>query len=88
MTQLHCPFFRSKPRHGYFQHSKANVFPEVDGYVRRRLRSLLEKRRGNTRQGLGQAHHRWPNHWFAKQGVLSLVELHEFTRTIVQLRTH
>jgi RNA-directed DNA polymerase len=74
--------------HGYFQHSKANVFPEVDGYVRRRLRSLLEKRRGYTRQGLGQAHHRWPNHWFAKQGVLSLVELHEFTRTIVQLRTH
>jgi RNA-directed DNA polymerase len=26
--------------YGYFQHSKANVFPEVDGYVRRRLRSL------------------------------------------------
>jgi RNA-directed DNA polymerase len=74
--------------YGYFQHSKANVFPEMDGYVRRRLRSLLEKRRGYTRQGLGQAHHRWPNHWFAKQGVLSLVELHEFTRTIVQLRTH
>jgi RNA-directed DNA polymerase len=74
--------------YGYFQHSKANVFPEVDGYVRRRLRSMLEKRRGYTRQGLGQAHHRWPNQWFAKHGLLSLVELHEFTRTIVQLRTH
>jgi RNA-directed DNA polymerase len=74
--------------YGYFQHSKANVFPKVDGYVRRRLRSLLEKRRGYTRQGLGQAHHRWPNEWFAKHGLLSLAELHEFTRIIVKLRTH
>ena len=46
---------------GYFQHSQANVFTAVDGYVRRRLRSLLEKRRGHTRQGLGAAHRRWPN---------------------------
>lgn len=74
--------------YGYFRHSKANVFPTVDGYVRRRLRSLLEKRRGYTRQGLGQAHHRWPNAWFAKHGLLSLAELHEFTRIIVQLRSH
>jgi RNA-directed DNA polymerase len=74
--------------YGYFQHSKANVFPNVDGFVRRRLRSLLEKRRGYTRQGLGQAHHRWPNEWFAQHGLLSLVAEHEWTRTIVQLRTH
>ena len=32
----------------YFQHSKANVFAAVDGYVRRRLRSLLQWRRGWT----------------------------------------
>jgi RNA-directed DNA polymerase len=74
--------------YGYFQHSHANVFPNVDGYVRRRLRSLLEKRRGYTRQGLGQAHQRWPNEWFAKHGLLSLAEFHEFTRIIVKLRTH
>jgi RNA-directed DNA polymerase len=74
--------------YGYFQHSKDNVFTTVDGYVRRRLRSLLEKRRGYTRQGLGRAHQRWPNQWFAKQGLLSLAELHEFTRIIVKLRTH
>jgi RNA-directed DNA polymerase len=74
--------------YAYFQHSKANVFPSVDGYVRRRLRSLLEKRRGYTRQGLGQAHHRWPNEWFAKHGLLSLAAAHEWTRTIVKLRTH
>jgi len=74
--------------YGYFQHSKANTFTAVDGYVRRRLRSLLEKRRGRTRQGLGSAHQRWPNEWIAHCGLLSLAAEHEWTRTIVKLRTH
>ena len=74
--------------YGYFRHSKANTFVAVDGYVRRRLRSLLEKRRGRTRQGLGAAHRRWPNEWFARCGLLSLAAAHEWTRTIVALRTH
>jgi RNA-directed DNA polymerase len=60
----------------------------VDGYVRRRLRSLLEKRRGRTRQGLGAAQQRWPIKWFAHGGLLSLAAEHEWTRTIVKLRTH
>ena len=72
----------------YFQHSHANVFAPVDGQVRRRLRSLLEKQRGHTRQGQGRANNRWPNKWFAKHGLLSLAELHAYTRTIVKLRTH
>jgi RNA-directed DNA polymerase len=74
--------------YGYFQQSKANVFPMVDGIVWRRLRSLLEKRRGRTRHGLGAAHHRWPNAWFARRGLLSLTAAHAWTRTIVALRTH
>jgi RNA-directed DNA polymerase len=74
--------------YGYFQHSKANTFGTVDGYVRRRLRSLLEKRRGRTRQGLGAAQQRWPNEWFARRGLLSLAAEHEWKRTIVALRTH
>jgi RNA-directed DNA polymerase len=74
--------------YGYFQHSKANVFTSVDGYVRRRLRSLLEKRRGHTRQGLGEAHRCWPNEWFVRRGLLSLAVEHEWTRTIVAIRTH
>ncbi|MFA7004079.1 MAG: group II intron reverse transcriptase/maturase [Verrucomicrobiia bacterium] len=74
--------------YGYFQHSQGNVFAAVDGYVRRRLRSLLEKRRGRTRQGLGAAHQRWPNEWFARRGLLSLAAAHERRRTIVRLRTH
>jgi len=72
----------------YFQHSTPGTFAAVDGYVRRRLRSLLEKRRGRTRHGLGSAHRRWPNEWFAQRGLLSLKAEHEWTRTIVALRTH
>ena len=72
----------------YFQHSKGNVFAEIDGYVRRRMRSLLEKRRGHTRQGMGRAHQRWPNEWFARRGLWSLAAAHDWTRTIVGIRTH
>jgi RNA-directed DNA polymerase len=74
--------------YGYFQHSTATTFVSVDSYVRHRLRRLLEKRRGRTTQGMGASHHRWPNQWFAQGGLLSLTAEHQWTRTIVQLRTH
>ena len=74
--------------YGNCQHSQANTFATVDGYARRRLRSLLEKRRGHARQGLEAAQQRWPNEWFARRGLLSLAAEHEWTRTIVGLRTH
>ena len=74
--------------HGYFQHSKSNTFAEVDGYVRRRLRSVLQWRRDGRGYGKGAAHQRWPNEWFARRGLLSLAAEHEWTRTIVGLRTH
>jgi len=72
----------------YYQHSVANVFAPMDGFVRRRLRSLLAKRRGRTVFGKGTAHQTWPNEWLARHGLLSLKELHDWTRTIVALRTH
>lgn len=72
----------------YFQHSKGNVFGTVDGYVRRRLRSLLQWRNDGRGTGKGEAHHRWPNVWFAQRGLLCLAAEHEWTRTIVGLRTH
>jgi RNA-directed DNA polymerase len=72
----------------YFQQSKANTFSDVDGYVRRRLRSLLQWRRDGRGKGIGAAHQRWPNEWFARRGLLSLAVEHEWTRTIVCLRTH
>ena len=72
----------------YYQHSVANVFAPLDGFVRRRLRSLLAKRHGRTMHGTGAAHQQWPNAWLARHGLLSLKELHDWTRTIVKLRTH
>jgi len=74
--------------YNYFQHSKANVFPMVDGFVRRRLRSLLQWRKDGRGKGKGMAHHRWPNEWFARRGLLSLAAEHDWTRTIVSLRPH
>jgi RNA-directed DNA polymerase len=74
--------------YGYFQHSKANTFAAVDGYVRRRLRSLLQWRLDGVGKGIGATHQRWPNAWFARSGLLSLAAEHEWTRTIVKLRTH
>jgi len=74
--------------YGYFQHSRSSTFRSVDGYVRRRLRSLLQWRLDGVGKGIGEAHHRWPNAWFAHNGLLSLAAEHEWTRTIVKLRTH
>jgi RNA-directed DNA polymerase len=74
--------------YNYFQHSKANVFASVDGFVRRRLRSLLRWREDGRGKGKGSAHHRWPNEWFAQRGLLCLAAEHVWTRTIVTLRTH
>jgi len=72
----------------YYQHSVANVFAPLDGFVRRRLRSLLAKRHGQTVHGKGTAHHRWPNAWMTRHGLRSLTDLHDWTRTIVALRNH
>jgi RNA-directed DNA polymerase len=72
----------------YFQHSQANTFTAVDGYVRRRLRSLLQWRLDGRGKGLGATHQRWPNEWFARCGLLSLAAEHAWTRTIVAIRTH
>jgi RNA-directed DNA polymerase len=72
----------------YFQHSKSNVFPSVDGWVRMRLRSLLRWRQGKKGRGRGRDHQRWTNQWFASQGLFSLENAHEFTVTVLCLRTH
>jgi RNA-directed DNA polymerase len=74
--------------YGYYQHSKANTFQSVDGFVRRRLRSLLQWRRDGRGKGTGAAHHRWPNEWFTHRGLLSLAAEHEWRRTIAAMRTH
>src|SRR6266700_1316248 len=59
---------------GYFQHSHRPTFRMVDGWVRRRLRSIL--RRQQRYEGIakthGADHVRWPNAFFAKHGLFSL----------------
>ena len=58
----------------YFQHnSYRNVFEQLDGWVRMRLRSILRKRHKGRGQGRGLDHRRWPNRYFADLGLFSLV---------------
>jgi len=61
---------------GYFKHSYPTTFRTEDGWVRGRLRSILRKRRGRRGRGRGRDHHRWPNAFFAKQGLFSLKHAH------------
>lgn len=61
---------------GYFKHSNKWTFPAVDGWVRRRLRSILRKR--SKRRGIsgGRDHNRWPNRFFRDHGFYSLTTAH------------
>lgn len=56
----------------YFKHSHQNTFPELDGWVRMRLRSILRKRRGGRGRGRGSDHQRWPNNFFREVGLFSM----------------
>jgi RNA-directed DNA polymerase len=55
----------------YFKHSYPTTFPNLDGWVRMRLRSILRKRRGGRGRGRGSDHQRWPNAFFAERGLFS-----------------
>ena len=61
---------------GYFRHCHWNVYPTLDGWVRGRLRSILRKRQGRHGRGRGADHQRWPNQYFADQGLFSLMAAH------------
>ena len=59
----------------YFRHCVANVFEAVDGFVRRRLRSILrqyEGRRGAARNG--RDNQRYPSSFFRQLQLFSLEE--------------
>lgn len=59
---------------GYFQHSFRPTFRMIDGWVRRRLRSILrqQQRLEGIAKTHGADHVRWPNAFFAKHGLFSL----------------
>lgn len=61
---------------GYFQHSHRTAFPALDRWIRMRLRNILRKRAGRCGRGRGRDHQRWPNAFFAAQGLFSLTTAH------------
>lgn len=58
----------------YFKHSNKAAFPELDIWVRMRLRSILRKRSRRKGRGRGLDHIRWPNKFFAKLGLINLTQ--------------
>lgn len=63
--------------YGYFRHAHPWTFSGMDGFVRRRLRSL--RRKQQKRPGTGRTladHHRWPNAFFAELGLFTMTEAH------------
>ena len=70
----------------YFKHTSiTSVFRGLDGWVRRRLRRILLKRHKKHRhQGLGTAHQRWPNAFFAEHGLFSMEAAHLRLRQSVE----
>jgi RNA-directed DNA polymerase len=61
----------------YFKHSRKRTFPAIDKWVRRRLRSILRKRKGLHGISRGHDHFRWTNAFFRVRGLFSLKEAHE-----------
>jgi RNA-directed DNA polymerase len=60
----------------YFKHSHGTTFKPLDGWIRRRLRSILRgysKGKGISR---GRDHIRWPNKYFRDLGYFSLYDAH------------
>jgi RNA-directed DNA polymerase len=65
---------------GYFKHSHKYTFPPLDSWLRMRLRSILRRRRGGRGRGRGYDQHRWPNAFFAAEGLFSFVAAHPQSR--------
>lgn len=62
--------------YGCFKHSHRTTFPELDGYIRGRLRAILRKRAGKRGRGCGTDHQKWRNHYFDELGLFSLTQAH------------
>ena len=71
----------------YFKHSIGNIFPDLDKWIRGRLRTIQRKRHKGKGRARGRDHQRWPNAYFAELGLISLA----FTRAkaaSLRLRSH
>jgi RNA-directed DNA polymerase len=56
----------------YFKHANVRTFPRLDGWIRRRLRSILRERRKKGGISRGFDHFLWPNKFFREHGLFSL----------------
>ncbi|WP_413898785.1 group II intron reverse transcriptase/maturase [Rhodoferax sp.] len=64
---------------GYFKHAHSRTFTNLDGFIRRRLRSILRKQ--DKRPGMGRCHddhRRWPNAYFANLGLFTMTQAHHY----------
>jgi RNA-directed DNA polymerase len=64
---------------GYFKHAHRHTFTNLDGFIRRRLRSILRKQ--EKRPGMGRCHEdhrRWPNAYFANLGLFTMSQTHHY----------
>ena len=58
---------------GYFKQAHPTTFADVDGFIRRRLRSMLLKQKKKRYIGFGTLIHKtWPNAYFARLGLFAL----------------
>ena len=57
---------------GYFKHSHKTAFQPLDQWIRMRLRTILRQRRKLKGRVRGTDNVRWPNAYFAAQGLFSL----------------
>ena len=65
----------------YFQHAVRTTFRCEDGFIRRRLRSMLRKHARRPGAGICHAdHRRWPVSFFAAMGLFSLETAHRLAR--------
>ena len=60
----------------YFGHCTPQVYRGLDGWIRRRLRSILRHRQGRDGPSRGEDQRRWPDSYFAEQRLFSLQAAH------------
>ena len=59
----------------YFKHSWKTTFPDLDSWVRMRLRSILRRRRGQEGRGSRISDSKlYPNSYFAENGLFSMTD--------------
>ena len=66
--------------YAYYKHSHRYTFRDLDKWIRRRLRTILRHREHRKGLGLGFDNQRWPNAFFACNGLFSLMTAYERDR--------